>query len=96
MGVGAGLYMYIVVVQKFTFAISTPDEFLLLLFSTQSSYLNKREVLRYVALQYGTVVHQGCAATICVSEYFQTEIENASGRATAYIGLIQRFCIAFL
>jgi len=30
MGVGAGLYMYAVVVQKFTFAISSPDEFLLL------------------------------------------------------------------
>ena len=29
MGVGAGLYMYVVVVQKFTFAISSPDEFLL-------------------------------------------------------------------
>jgi len=28
MGVGAGLYMYAVVVQKFTFAISSPDEFL--------------------------------------------------------------------
>ena len=28
MGVGAGLYMYVVVVQKFTFAISSPDEFL--------------------------------------------------------------------
>jgi len=27
-GVGAGLYMYVVVVQKFTFAISSPDEFL--------------------------------------------------------------------
>jgi len=27
--VGAGLYMYVVVVQKFTFAISSPDEFLL-------------------------------------------------------------------
>jgi len=37
MGVGAGLYMY-VVVQKLTFAISSPDEFLLhiyLLFSYQ-------------------------------------------------------------
>jgi len=31
MGVGAGLYMYVVDVQKFTFAISSPDEFLLLL-----------------------------------------------------------------
>jgi len=29
MGVGAGLYMYVVIVQKFTFAISSPDEFLL-------------------------------------------------------------------
>jgi len=29
MGVGAGLYVYVVVVQKFTFAISSPDEFLL-------------------------------------------------------------------
>jgi len=28
MGVGAGLYMYVVVVQKFTFAVSSPDEFL--------------------------------------------------------------------
>ena len=28
MGVCAGLYMYVVVVQKFTFAISSPDEFL--------------------------------------------------------------------
>jgi len=30
MGVGAGLYMY-VVVQKFTFAVSSPDEFLLII-----------------------------------------------------------------
>jgi len=29
MGVGAGPYMYVVVVQKFMFAISSPDEFLL-------------------------------------------------------------------
>jgi len=28
MGVGAGLYMYCVVVEKLTFAISSPDEFL--------------------------------------------------------------------
>jgi len=27
MGVGAGLYMYVVVLQKFTFTISSPDEF---------------------------------------------------------------------
>jgi len=29
MGVGAGLYMYDVVVNKFTFAISSPGDFLL-------------------------------------------------------------------
>jgi len=29
-GVGAGLYMYDVVVEKFTFAISSPDQFLFL------------------------------------------------------------------
>jgi len=29
MGVGAGLYLYDVVVKEFTFAISSPDEFLL-------------------------------------------------------------------
>jgi len=28
MGVGAGVYVYDVVVKKFTFAISSPDEFL--------------------------------------------------------------------
>jgi len=28
MGVGAGLYMYDVIVKKFTFATSSPDEFL--------------------------------------------------------------------
>ena len=28
MGVGAGVSMYVVVVQKFTFAISSPDKFL--------------------------------------------------------------------
>jgi len=30
MGVGAGLCMYDVVVKKFTFAISSPDEFLVI------------------------------------------------------------------
>jgi len=28
MGVGSGVYLYVVVAQKFTFAISSPDEFL--------------------------------------------------------------------
>jgi len=35
MGVGAGLYMYVVVVQKVTFAISSPDEFLSYIIWTQ-------------------------------------------------------------
>jgi len=30
MSIGTGLYMYDVVVKKFTFTISSPDEFLLL------------------------------------------------------------------
>jgi len=30
MGEGADFYLYVVVVQKFTFTISSPDEFLLL------------------------------------------------------------------
>jgi len=34
MGVGAGLYMYDVVVKKFTFAISSPDEFLVIFVNT--------------------------------------------------------------
>jgi len=39
-GVGAGLYMYVVVVQKFTFAVSSPDEFLYVFISsiTQNQY----------------------------------------------------------
>ena len=35
---GVGLYMYVVVVQKFTFAISSPDEFLLQLCKRCTSY----------------------------------------------------------
>jgi len=31
MGIGAGLYTYDVVVKTFTFAISSPDEFLVLI-----------------------------------------------------------------
>jgi len=38
MGVGAGLYMYVVVVQKFTFAISSPDEFLLCIAVTYANF----------------------------------------------------------
>jgi len=36
MGVGDGLYMYDVVVKEFTFAISSPDQFLLKYVSGQT------------------------------------------------------------
>jgi len=48
MGVGAGLCMYVVVVQKFTFAISSPDEFLFFLsqpHDVRLSHLNKDYLL---------------------------------------------------
>ena len=53
MGVGAGLYMYDVVVKKFTFAISSSDEFLLIMcdftiFFYRASYASA--VLRVVIL----------------------------------------------
>jgi len=38
MGVGAGLYMYDVVVKKFTVAISSPDEFLFETWPNRQSY----------------------------------------------------------
>jgi len=38
MGVGAGLYVYDVVVKKFTFGISSPDEFLFLLLLSKSQW----------------------------------------------------------
>jgi len=43
MGVGPGLYMYVVVVQKFTFAISSPDEFL---FPIVDTCLNCKDIAR--------------------------------------------------
>jgi len=69
MGVGAGLYMYVVVVQKFTFAISSPDEFLssvralhgLLLTSRQSTvpvsrnFFNSLLTPRFVTLFSGNL-----------------------------------------
>jgi len=43
MGVGAGLYMYVVVVQKFRFAISSPDEFL---YKRSPNYFKEKCVAR--------------------------------------------------
>jgi len=39
MGVGARLYMYDVVVKKFTFAFSSPDEFLFHLFANAHGWV---------------------------------------------------------
>jgi len=49
MGVGAGLYIYDVVVKKFTFAISCPDESLLYIGTTRRIRLNPH-VLRLCSL----------------------------------------------
>jgi len=49
MGVGAGLSMYVVVVQKFTFAISSPDEFLY--FSTTITHTSQGYTV-YVEFKY--------------------------------------------
>jgi len=43
-GVGAGLYMYDVVVKKFTFAVSSPDEFLYCLVDKATTRL-AREII---------------------------------------------------
>jgi len=46
MGIGAGLYMYDVVVKKFTFAMSSPDEFLFLLLVTLCLLMVKYTIKR--------------------------------------------------
>jgi len=54
MGVGAGLYMYVVVVRKFTFAISSPDEFLY-------GFRNTRRSIDHISdprVKYGEIRNQ--------------------------------------
>jgi len=46
MGVGAGLYMYDVVVKKFTFAISSSDEFLSVVGPTDILFTNTFTIVR--------------------------------------------------
>ena len=46
MGVDAGLYVYDVVVKKFTFTIVSPDEFL---FSSQETEKNVSKVIYFVS-----------------------------------------------
>jgi len=52
MGVGAGLYMYVVVVQKFTFAISYPDEFLYYKFTAKSVSDRILEIGQHMAIRH--------------------------------------------
>jgi len=51
MGVGAGLYMYDVVIKKFPFAISSPDEFLSYIAGNVVNPSTKFEELRLSILE---------------------------------------------
>ena len=63
MGVGAGLYMYVVLVQKFTFAISSPDEFLYIC-AASFAYARNNALLRRLLLleQLSFVFGRKCLA----------------------------------
>jgi len=57
MGIGAGLYMYDVVAEKFTFAISSPDEF--------GSFLETKHVARRCDLVTPTIASdETCCKTL--------------------------------
>jgi len=60
MGVGAGLCMYDVVVKKFTFAISSPDEFFCYLFPWSHLHVRSDDGFHARWLK-GHVVAQRCA-----------------------------------
>ena len=94
MGVGAGLYMYVVVVQKFTFAISSPDEFLYWLVSTSGVYRARyRPSLKIynnnLLLKVGTVVP---ADDECI---FQLDRENNidDSKCSSVILLFFAYCL---
>jgi len=59
MGVGAGLYVYDVVVKKSTFAISSPDEFLL---CKDVIVFSERELTFTFAICYRPSV---CLSSVC-------------------------------
>ena len=70
MGVGAGLYMYDVVVQKvFTFAISSPDEFLFI--HTVLLIIRPHRSTTYIDAAYcyrlSSVVCRSVCWSVCVS-----------------------------
>jgi len=72
MGVGAGVYMYDVVVKKFTFAISSPDEFLLLLGSMLGlpSDPSAGCVFLFLLLDQFKVIHLDCTLRAKTSPNF--------------------------
>ena len=86
MGVGASLYMYDVVVQKFTFAISSPDEFLLFLgpFKPTSNGRGQSNLTHFLNFEahkiltgddghfkIGMLSFRGTTTSVCVTDYPQ-------------------------
>jgi len=69
MGVGAGLYMYVVVVQKFTFTISSPDEFL---------FLHEIENASFLYIHPGKDYFIGTPRIFIPVFFTENEIKNAS------------------
>ena len=74
MGVGAGLYMYVVVVQKFTFAISSPDEFLYISLETVLEEDFRTVCYKFFTSPAGTVAKYGdeyvcLCVSVCLSLY---------------------------
>jgi len=74
MGVGAGLYMYVVVVQKFTFAISSPDEFLYQVVRP----LGRKSVNKYLYLL--KIYYLRCSAEVTIiqrgTEYYEARPQH--------------------
>ena len=62
MGVSAGLYMYDVVVKKFTFAISSPDEFLI----DRSTHVYTNTVLLHYAPPPKWNINLNCCSSVCL------------------------------
>ena len=80
MGVGAGFCMYDVVVKKFTFAISSPDEFLLPLLDTATQIVQRPgSVHRYTRLHYCCSVQSHRQQTLkCVAFTSHEPLEIAA------------------
>ena len=99
MGVGAGLSMYVVVVQKFTFAISSPDEFLYFDQSCFSWNATVADCLPSCSCHFYRTTHRLCkvAYRLCVAQRWYGPIGLSvcpsynNGRA----GLLQRMNLGY-